>query len=87
MAGRALAKWCVIAVTSSLLAHPRILLTLVSVYHDEVLNDLRRPKDQRKISQYSEEEEKDKKASGGRYAIPRGGLYELVSYPNYLSEW
>jgi 3-oxo-5-alpha-steroid 4-dehydrogenase 1 len=22
-----------------------------------------------------------------RYAIPKGGLYKWISYPNYLSEW
>lgn len=59
-----------------------------SVYHDEILNDLRRPDGQRLVSSIPKEElEKDKKAGNGRYAIPRGGLFQLVSFPNYLCEW
>ena len=58
-----------------------------TVYHDEILNDLRREPSKRLITSYDEEEEKDKKAGNGRYAIPRGGLFNLVSFPNYLCEW
>jgi len=57
------------------------------VYHDEILNDLRREPSKRLITSYDEEEEKDKKAGNGRYAIPRGGLFNVVSFPNYLCEW
>ena len=61
------------------------------VYHDEILNDLRRPAQKRLVSTSSKsdekEREKDKKVSNGRYAIPRGGLFRFVSFPNYLSEW
>ncbi|ORX35811.1 hypothetical protein BD324DRAFT_631804 [Kockovaella imperatae] len=61
---------------------------ILNIVHDEILNDLRRPKHARRFGgQYLSEEEKDKKASGGRYAIPRAGLYSLVSHPNYLAEW
>jgi len=59
----------------------------MKVYHDEILNDLRRPSNRRLITTAGAEEEKDKKAGNGRYAIPRGGLFELVSFPNYLCEW
>ena len=57
------------------------------VYHDEILNDLRRPSGKRLLTAAGPEEEKDKKAGNGRYAIPRGGLFRLVSFPNYLCEW
>jgi 3-oxo-5-alpha-steroid 4-dehydrogenase 1 len=59
------------------------------VYHDEILNDLRRPAPKRLISAPNAEEEKDKKmeAAKGRYAIPRGGLFEFISFPNYFCEW
>lgn len=60
---------------------------LMIVYHDEILNDLRRSPNKRLITTYHKEEEKDKKAGNGRYAIPRGGLFNLVSFPNYLCEW
>ena len=60
---------------------------LMVVYHDEILNDLRREPSKRLITSYDKEEEQDKKAGNGRYAIPRGGLFTLVSFPNYLCEW
>jgi len=60
---------------------------LITVYHDEILNDLRRSPARRLITHPDKEEEKDKKAGNGRYAIPRGGLFKLVSFPNYLCEW
>lgn len=61
---------------------------LTAVYHDEILNDLRRPEGAQVIGPLNKEEvEKDKKAGNGRYAIPRRGLFEFVSFPNYLCEW
>jgi len=60
---------------------------LGNVYHDEILNDLRRPVARTLVSKPSREEEGDRKKGGGRYAIPRGGLFTLVSFPNYLCEW
>ncbi|KAL7421628.1 hypothetical protein Q5752_003397 [Cryptotrichosporon argae] len=50
-----------------------------NVYHDEILNDLRRPRGKRLIS--------DPKDAGGRYKVPHGALFGLVSFPNYLCEW
>lgn len=64
---------------------------LTAVYHDEILNDLRRPKDKRLVLKLTPEEERlekqDKEKSGGRYAIPRGAGFELVAFPNYTCEW
>lgn len=45
-----------------------------NIWHDEVLLNLRKNK-------LGEEEKKP------RYSIPYGGLYRLVSFPNYLCEW
>jgi 3-oxo-5-alpha-steroid 4-dehydrogenase 1 len=45
-----------------------------NIWHDEVLLKLRKQKPG----------EKDNKP---RYSIPYGGLFSLVSFPNYLSEW
>ncbi|KAI0267296.1 3-oxo-5-alpha-steroid 4-dehydrogenase-domain-containing protein [Gloeopeniophorella convolvens] len=55
-----------------------------NIYHDEILLNIRR----KAIAKG-----KAKEAAGGKdaqqphYAIPHGGLYSLISYPNYLSEW
>ena len=50
-------------------------LGLISnIIHDEILYDLRR----------NHPPSADGKP---RYAIPKGGLYKWISYPNYLSEW
>lgn len=57
-----------------------------NIWHDEILLNIRRKakKDkaiaQEKSPQKSEEEKP-------HYAIPHGGLYSLISYPNYFSEW
>ncbi|CUA75794.1 3-oxo-5-alpha-steroid 4-dehydrogenase 1 [Rhizoctonia solani] len=45
-----------------------------NIWHDEVLLDLRK----------NRTGDKDNKP---RYSIPYGGLYSLVSFPNYLCEW
>lgn len=58
-----------------------------TVYHDEILNDLRRPPRRRLFRAADQAEAEDKKASKGHYAIPHGGLFRYVSFPNYLCEW
>ncbi|KAG8697093.1 hypothetical protein FRC08_006747 [Ceratobasidium sp. 394] len=45
-----------------------------NIWHDEVLLKLRQSKER-------------EPESTPRYAIPYGGLYSLVSFPNYLCEW
>ncbi|CAE6374067.1 unnamed protein product [Rhizoctonia solani] len=45
-----------------------------NIWHDEVLLKIRK-------------EPNGKKDDKPRYAIPYGGLYSLVSFPNYLCEW
>lgn len=53
-----------------------------NIWHDEILLDLRRkPKNEKMPSSQQSKESKP------HYAIPYGGLYRFVSYPNYLSEW
>ncbi len=57
------------------------------MYHDEVLNDLRRPRGSRLVSSLTrEEEEGDKKRGNGRYLVPRAGLFRFISFPNYFCE-
>ncbi|ORY32798.1 hypothetical protein BCR39DRAFT_464136, partial [Naematelia encephala] len=60
-----------------------------NVYHDEILNDLRREPARRLISSPNTAEADDRKApkAKGRYTIPRAGLFRFVSFPNYLCEW
>lgn len=54
------------------------------MYHDEILHDLRRPPGRRLVSRREDDGPSDDKA---RYRVPRGGLFALVSFPNYLCEW
>jgi 3-oxo-5-alpha-steroid 4-dehydrogenase 1 len=49
-----------------------------NIMHDEILLDIRRK---------ANSKGKGKAKAGEHYAIPQGGLYTLVSYPNYLCEW
>ena len=56
-----------------------------NVYHDEILMDLRRPHKQ--PSKESHDATKIGTGSSARtYSIPRGGLFEYISFPNYLCE-
>ncbi|KAG6889506.1 hypothetical protein C0995_000675 [Termitomyces sp. Mi166 len=50
-----------------------------NIWHDEILLNIRR-------NARSKGKARDG-ASTEHYAIPHGGLYALVSYPNYLCEW
>ena len=49
-----------------------------NIVHDEILLNIRRK---------ANIKGKSKAEAGEHYAIPQGGLYTLVSYPNYLCEW
>ena len=49
-----------------------------NILHDEILLNIRRK---------ANSKGKGKAEAGEHYAIPQGGLYTLVSYPNYLCEW
>lgn len=49
-----------------------------NVYHDEILFRIRRK---------AKSKGKFKQESGEHYAIPTGGLYTWISYPNYFCEW
>ncbi|KAF8520853.1 hypothetical protein JB92DRAFT_3141408 [Gautieria morchelliformis] len=57
-----------------------------NIWHDEILLNIRRQVMQKpaKSSRNGREASRNTKP---HYAIPHGGLYALVSYPNYLSEW
>ncbi|GMK53907.1 hypothetical protein CspeluHIS016_0104930 [Cutaneotrichosporon spelunceum] len=56
---------------------------LGNIYHDEILHDLRRPPAQRLVSGAAD----GPTDKSGKYRVPRGGLFALVSFPNYLCEW
>jgi 3-oxo-5-alpha-steroid 4-dehydrogenase 1 len=55
-----------------------------NVYHDEILLNIRR----KAIAKGKAKELEDgKQARQPHYAIPHGGLYSIISFPNYLCEW
>lgn len=56
-----------------------------NVYHDEILLNIRR----KAIAKGKAKELNgdDKKAPRPHYAIPHGGMYSLISFPNYFCEW
>ena len=49
-----------------------------NILHDEILLNIRRK---------ANSKGKGRAEAGEHYAIPQGGLYTFVSYPNYLCEW
>ncbi|KAG9027537.1 hypothetical protein FRB95_007638 [Tulasnella sp. JGI-2019a] len=52
-----------------------------NIWHDEVLLRIRRDKIE------SEKQEGGREDGKPYYAIPFGGLYRFISYPNYFCEW
>lgn len=55
-----------------------------NVYHDEILLHIRR----KAIAKGKAKElDDDKQVRQPHYAIPHGGLYSIISFPNYLCEW
>ncbi|PPQ64844.1 hypothetical protein CVT24_008210 [Panaeolus cyanescens] len=50
-----------------------IIGLLGNIYHDEILLNIRRRAQAKTEKQH--------------YAIPQGGLYRFISYPNYFCEW
>jgi 3-oxo-5-alpha-steroid 4-dehydrogenase 1 len=56
-----------------------------NVYHDEILLNIRR----KAIAKGKAKErlENGKPAPQPHYAIPHGGLYSVISFPNYFCEW
>ena len=72
-----------------------------NVAHDEILLQLRKRAAERKARDEKEAEDDDKKgkkkegtvtekktpSAGEYYGIPRGLLYDFISYPNYFCEW
>lgn len=55
---------------------------LTAGYHDEILHDLRREPKRRLVRTRPHSN-----VSHGRYRVPYGGLFKLVSFPNYFCEW
>lgn len=69
---------------------------LANAYHDELLFNLRRPAKRgdgpaqgTRANSHKEIDSKDASnnlSAAPRYEIPEGGLYSLISYPNYFTE-
>lgn len=61
---------------------------LSNFYHDEILLDLRRPPAKRITRAGREADDGGDSGQDGKpkYGIPKGGLYEYISFPNYVSE-
>lgn len=84
----------------STILHPTFLIGvtgwavffLANAYHDEILFNLRRPAKrgdgpaQGTRANVHKDEVVENKNSSPRYEIPEGGLYALISYPNYFTE-
>ena len=60
-----------------------------NVYHDEILLNIRRKAIAKGKARelLDEHDDQKKKAQRPHYAIPHGGLYSLISFPNYFCEW
>lgn len=59
-----------------------------NVYHDEILLNIRRKAIAKgKAKELLEENGKPASAPRPHYAIPHGGLYAFISFPNYFCEW
>ncbi|KAH9480744.1 hypothetical protein JR316_0007344 [Psilocybe cubensis] len=59
-----------------------------NIWHDEILLDIRRKAKSKGKSKVVHGMEVDgSRARTEHYAIPHGGLYSLISYPNYFCEW
>jgi len=61
-----------------------------NVYHDEILLNIRRKaiaKGKARELLDDADDDTKKKAQRPHYAIPHGGLYSLISFPNYFCEW
>ncbi|KAH9942181.1 3-oxo-5-alpha-steroid 4-dehydrogenase-domain-containing protein [Epithele typhae] len=55
-----------------------------NIAHDEILLNLRR---RHKAAKKDDDDADGSKPKQEHYAIPHGGLYRFVSFPNYLCEW
>jgi 3-oxo-5-alpha-steroid 4-dehydrogenase 1 len=94
--GFLLAAFLTSASTATYLSHalysPRFWVGIVmwaagfagNLYHDEILLNIRR----KAIAKGKAKElEDDKQVRQPHYAIPHGGFYSTISFPNYLCEW
>jgi len=53
-----------------------------NVWHDEILINIRKNKNKE-----AKKTDEKPKSSKEHYAIPQGGMYSLISFPNYFCEW
>lgn len=60
-----------------------------NIYHDEVLYSIKREKQAERARKQvpSGKESAGPPSPSERYAIPRGGLYRVLSHPSYACEW
>lgn len=58
-----------------------------NVMHDEILMNIRKPNKQAQSSQKRFDDKTSVCKGTSKYSIPRGGMFEYISFPNYLCEW
>lgn len=58
-----------------------------NIWHDEILLDIRRKAKSKGKGRIYGMEVNGSRPKTEHYAIPHGGLYSLISYPNYFCEW
>ena len=60
---------------------------LSNVFHDDDLREIRRAAARNQKRRQETESDGSKKSVDKVYMIPESGLFALVLYPHYLSEW
>lgn len=60
---------------------------LANLYHDDELREIRRAAARSQKAKQDAQGEKGRKSVDKVYQVPENGLFRLVLYPHYLTEW